>query len=132
MASWLLAKTLTTGVGIKEEHRSPKNGAEHSVVENPGGIDADDVEQNTSQQVHQENIQHQRTIYSHTLGVRQRTGRSVRYGHVCLSEAATVHFNLHHGSVDTTQPLRTDSPEQNYYTAMHTISKESKHNLPFR
>ena len=87
-------------------------------MEHPGGIDADDVEQNTSQQVHQYSVHHKSSIDGHTLCVRQRAGeRSVGHRHVCLSEAAIVHFNC---LVDTTHLFSIASPKEEMHICVTT------------
>lgn len=99
---------LTTGVGVIEVHRDPKNVVEHSIVEHPGGIDADNIEQSTFQQIHHNTDYHQGGINGQTFGIRERTGESVRHGYVCLSETAAIHWKIYHCSVDTT--LRAACP----------------------
>ena len=60
---------LTTGVVVKEEHRGPEDGAEHPVVQHPGGIDADQVEQDSPQEICQDAVHHQGSVDSHALGL---------------------------------------------------------------
>ncbi len=69
--------SITARIIVEEENRRAQYGSKHSVVEDPGGIDADQIEQCSPQQVQTNTGDNQHCVGDQSVRCGQRTGQGV-------------------------------------------------------
>ena len=70
-------KSLTTGICVEEKHRSSEYSLKHPVMQHPGGIVGDKVEEDSSQEVQEDKSYQEHTVDDEPSVIWERTGERV-------------------------------------------------------